>query len=164
MISSPALQVIDIDSTQESNVADNREQESDEQELCKCFAFLSIYILLNYNLERLQETWHSPVYSFFKPHVEIGHDHGCKFHLFRCAAKRCKGSGVVWQYLDSKVRAGTSNLRAHAHKCFGAHVVDVLGKKGKPGMRDGSVFAAFARHGQQPIMISHCSLTSDETQ
>ena len=126
-------------------------------------ACLATLLTVTYNAAHLKTTWRSSVYGFFKSDVEIGHEKDCKFHLFRCAAKKCKGSGVVRRYLDSKDRAGTSNLRAHAIKCFGLDVVDAVANKTKTGPRDGSIFAAFARPGQQPVMISHRPLTSEET-
>src|SRR6266481_10147163 len=124
---------------------------------------MHVAILPTYNLERLQKSWHSSIYRFFKSNVEIGHENSRKFHLFRCAATRCKGSGIVRQFLDSKDRAGTSNLKAHAIKCFGTHVVNAAANPTKSGTRDGSIFAAFARQGQQPVTIAYCLLTSEET-
>ena len=124
---------------------------------------MHVAILLTYNLERLQKSWHSQVYEFFKADVEIGYENGRKFHLFRCTAKQCKGSGIVQRFLNSKDRAGTSNLKAHAVKCFGAHAIDAAANQPKSGTCDGSIFAAFAHQGQQPVRISHCPLTNEET-
>ena len=126
-------------------------------------ACLATLLTVTYNAAHLKTMWHSSVYGFFKSDLEIGYENNHKFHLFQCAAKKCKGSGVVWRYLDSKDCAGTSNLRAHTIKCFGLDVVDAVANKTKTGPRDGSIFAAFARPGQQPVMISHHPLTSEET-
>src|SRR6266481_8949803 len=125
---------------------------------------MHVAILLTYNLECLQKSWHSSVYRFFKSNVEIGHENGRKFCLFRCTATRCKGSGIVRRFLDSKDHAGTSNLKAHAIKCFSTHVINAAANLTKSGTHDGSIFAAFTCQGQQPVTISHCPVTSEETQ
>jgi len=122
-----------------------------------------LLVLLNYSLERLKKTWRSSVYGFFKSKVEIGRENGRKFHLFRCAARKCKGNSIVWRYLDSKDRAATSNLKSHANKCFGADVVNAATKPTKSGARDGSIFAAFSHPGQKPVTVSHRALTNNET-
>ncbi|KAG6807412.1 hypothetical protein H0H92_007644 [Tricholoma furcatifolium] len=116
-------------------------------------------------LERLQATWRSPVYSFFKPKVEISYEGERKVHIFHCAAKRCKEKGSVRRYQDSKDKAATSNLKTHAIKCFGEDVVNAVFHKDDSTLsRNGSIFAAFARQGQQPVSISHRALSTDETQ
>lgn len=110
------------------------------------------------------KTWRSPVYGFFKSDVNIGIEGSRTFHFFKCAAKRCKGNGGVRRYQDSQDRAATSNLKAHAIRCFGADAVDAAFKKttSDPGARDGSIFAAFARLGQASLSISHRAHTTDE--
>jgi hypothetical protein len=93
----------------------------------------------------LQKTWRSPVYGFFKSDIKIDTDNGRKFHFFKCAAKRCKvKGGGVRRYQDSQDRAGTSNLKTHAVKCFGADAVDAAFKKIPSIAPDGSIFASFA--------------------
>ena len=86
------------------------------------------------------------------------------FHFFKCAAKRCnvKGGGVR-RYQDSQDRAATSNLKAHAIRCFGADAVDAAFNKNSSGVRDGSIFASFARLGQGSVTYSHHAHTTDET-
>ncbi|KAF8236002.1 hypothetical protein L208DRAFT_1147827, partial [Tricholoma matsutake] len=66
----------------------------------------------------------SPVYSFFKSDIKIDTDNGQKFHFFKCATKRCqaKGGGVC-HYQDLQDHVGTSNLKTHTIKCFGADAV-----------------------------------------
>ncbi|KAG6825006.1 hypothetical protein H0H92_005103 [Tricholoma furcatifolium] len=73
------------------------------------------------------------------------------------------GKGSVRQYQDLKDCTATSNLKSHAIKCFGEAVVEAAFGQEISGLsRDGSIFAAFARRGQQPITVSHHALTSDE--
>ncbi|KAG6821833.1 hypothetical protein H0H92_000600, partial [Tricholoma furcatifolium] len=58
----------------------------------------------------------------------------------------------------------TSNLKTHAIKCFGQDVVQAAFDKDDSAIsQDGSIFAAFARKGQQPVTVSHRALTSDAT-
>ncbi|KAH9045980.1 hypothetical protein EDB84DRAFT_1265619, partial [Lactarius hengduanensis] len=113
--------------------------------------------------EQLQSTWRSAVYGFFKTKVHIGYDQGRKFHFFRCAAQRCKGSGGVRRYQDSKDRSATSNLKSHAIKCFGNDAVAAAFSGGDSATQDGSIFAAFARQGQEPVTVSHRAHLSEET-
>ena len=113
--------------------------------------------------ECLKKTWCSSVYGFFKKNVEVKYENGCKFHLFQCAAKKCKANGVVQWYLDSKDRAATSNLKMHAIKCFGIDAIKSADDKMKSSPRDGSIFASFTRPGQQSVSVSHQALTNEET-
>lgn len=113
--------------------------------------------------ERLQKHWRSAVYGFFKATVDIGYEDGHKFHQFQCAASKCKGNGKVRHYQDSKDCAATSNLKSHAIKCFGQDAVEAAFNKTDPPSQDGSIFAAFAHQGQQPVTVSHRAHTTDET-
>jgi len=114
--------------------------------------------------ERLQKTWRSPVYGFFKTDIKIDSDNGRPYHFFKCAAKRCKvKGGGIRCYQDSKDRGGTSNLKTHAIKCFGAHAVEAAFKKTSSDTRDGSIFASFARLGQGAVTVSHRAHSIDET-
>jgi hypothetical protein len=117
----------------------------------------------DYFQARLQPSWRSAVYSFFKPNVKIGYENGRKYHFLPCAARAClNGSHGVRRYLDSKDRATTSNLKTHATRCFGKDAV-AAAFKGEPIIeRDGSVFAAFARQGQRPVKLSHRNHTDLE--
>ncbi|GBE88187.1 hypothetical protein SCP_1300010, partial [Sparassis crispa] len=109
-------------------------------------------------LARLQASWRSPVYSFFKlAEVSIDYDdEGRKYHFFPCAARQCKNKYKgVRHYQDSKDKSSTSNLKTHATKCFGtAAVAAAIQGKSDTG-KDGSIFAAFARRGQRPVTVSH---------
>ena len=91
------------------------------------------------------------------------HD-GCPCHLFKCAAKTCKTSaGGVCHFLDKGDRASTANLKYHAIKCLGEDAVHLAAKGVTPQENlSGSIFAAFARHGQQPVQVSHRSHTTIE--
>ncbi|KIL63556.1 hypothetical protein M378DRAFT_79508, partial [Amanita muscaria Koide BX008] len=114
--------------------------------------------------ERLQKTWRSPIYGFFKSDIKINTENNRTFHFFKCAATRCKvKGGGVRHYQDSQDRAATSNLKAHAVKCFGADVVEAAFNKTSSGTQDGSIFASFARLGQGLVSISHRAHTTDET-
>ncbi|KAF8240027.1 hypothetical protein L208DRAFT_1235205, partial [Tricholoma matsutake] len=75
-------------------------------------------------------------------------------------AKKCKGSGGIQQYQDSKDCVATSNLKSHTMKCFGINAVNAAANKTKPNCHDGSIFALFACPGQQLVMISHQSCTN----
>jgi hypothetical protein len=55
-----------------------------------------------------------------------------------------------------------SNPKTHAVKCFGRNAVDAAFENMPSGVRDGSIFAAFARQGQQPVKISHRAHTAEE--
>lgn len=85
------------------------------------------------------------------------------FHFFECAAKhcKCKARGVR-RFQDSQDRAATSNLKAHAIKCFGADAVDAAFNKTTSAAQDGSIFASFARLGQASQSISNRAYTTDE--
>ena len=63
---------------------------------------MHIAILLTYNLECLQKSWHSQVYEFLKADVKIGHENGCKFHLFRCAANNAREVALSGNFLTLK--------------------------------------------------------------
>lgn len=112
---------------------------------------------------RLKASWRSAVYGFFKADVKVKYDGGRKYHYFKCSARHCCGNGGVRRYQDSKDRAATSNLKAHAVKCFGKDAVDAAFSKGSGTGRDRTIFAMFARPGQQPVKVSHRAHTTDET-
>ena len=123
------------------------------------FMFTSFHLATS---ERLKSTWHSSVYGFFKSKVLVQYKKSWKFHVFQCAAKKCKGHGSVHRYLDSKDCAATSNLKTHALKCFGTDAVNTAANNTQSHGRDGTIFAAFARPGQHPVTVSHCALTTEE--
>ncbi|KAL6308226.1 hypothetical protein BKA93DRAFT_747193 [Sparassis latifolia] len=110
--SSKPVSVIDIDLDDVTEAASSQvanDEESPEAELA-----------------RLQASWRSPVYSFFKlAEVSIDYDdEGRKYHFFPCAARQCKNKYKgVRRYQDSKDKSSTSNLKTHAMKCFGTAAV-----------------------------------------
>jgi hypothetical protein len=59
-------------------------------------------------------------------------------------------------FQDSKDKPSTANLKHHAIKCFGEDAVNNAVKGIKAGARSGSIFAIFARQGQQLVKYSHC--------
>ena len=79
-------------------------------------------------LAHLQKDWRLKVYAFFQSEVAIVHVDGRKCHEFTCNAKHCKGKGknarIVRRYLDTKDKALTKSLRAHAIKCWGQEIVE----------------------------------------
>jgi hypothetical protein len=103
------------------------------------------------------------VYGFFKADVKVGYEGKHKYHYFTCAANKCKGKGGVRRFQDLKDHAATSNLCSHAVKCFGQDAVNSAFNDTQPKARDTSIFAAFARQGQQPIKVSHRVHTKAES-
>ncbi|KAJ7902586.1 hypothetical protein B0H14DRAFT_2329133, partial [Mycena olivaceomarginata] len=108
--------------------------------------------------------WTSPVYSFFKDNVETladAHD-GRKYQVFKCNTPGgCKSkSGMKVNGDPHSDRSSTSNLKKHAKQCWGSTVVDACIKGvAADASRDGSIFMAFARSGQHPVNVSHCTHT-----
>ncbi len=93
----------------------------------------------------------------------IGYDNGQKFHFFKCAAKQCKANiNGVQCYQDSQDHAATSNLKAHATRCFGADAIEAAFSKTQSNSCDKSIFASFACLGQQAITFSHQAHTTNE--
>ena len=125
----------------------------------------------------MQKDWRSKIYAFFHSEVEIGYVEGRKCHEFTCNAKHCKGKGknarVVRRYLDTKDKASTKSLRAHAIKCWGQEIVEkseearniASAREALKGaeLRDGSITAIFERTGKGKISYSHRAHTEAET-
>jgi hypothetical protein len=109
-------------------------------------------VLNKSSLDALRKTWHSPIYNFFKPNVTIQHHDDRLCHFFACTARSCKSSvGGVRRYQDSQDKASTTNLKAHAIKCFGEEAVKIAtGAKDVEIRTSRSIFSAFARQGQAP--------------
>ncbi|KAG1898843.1 uncharacterized protein F5891DRAFT_954834, partial [Suillus fuscotomentosus] len=71
-------------------------------------------------------------------------------------AWKCKTAlGGVRHYQDTKDKSLTTNLKHHAIGCFGEDAVNNAMKGKDAGVNSGSVYAAFARQGQQPVHYSH---------
>lgn len=125
----------------------------------------------------MQKDWRLKVYAFFRSEVEIGYVDGRKCHEFTCNAKNCKGKGknahVVRRYLDTKDKASTKSLRAHAIKCWGQEIVEKSEEAKNIGsarealkgaeLRDGSIMAVFERTGKGKITYSHRTHSEAET-
>ena len=151
-------------------------EETDEHELSK-LRLIPLQNLIDLLLERLQKDWRSKVYAFFQSTVEIAYVDGRKCHEFTCNAKNCKAKGnnprIVRRYLDTKDRASTKTLRAHAIKCWGQEIVDksedakniTSAREALKGveLRDGSITAVFQRTGKGKVTYSHRTHTAKET-
>ena len=125
-----------------------------------------VHSFLTSLLERLRSKWRSPIYGFFDSNVVIRYDtDGRKFHFFKCGAKKCLNHGLngVRRYQDSQDHGATSNLKTHASKCFSDDVVDAAFGLKTSGNGDSSIFAAFARQGQQPVKVTHRAHDTEET-
>jgi hypothetical protein len=157
----PADSVMDIDdrsSLAESHpgteiVDSSSDEDGDPQTKLGMCSVSPVHCVLNKSsLDRLRKTWRSPIYNFFKPNVTIQHHNDRLCHFFACAARSCKSSaGGVRRYQDSKDKASTANLKAHAIKCFGEEAVKIAtGAKDVEIRTSQSIFAAFARQGQVP--------------
>ncbi|KAF8718330.1 hypothetical protein AX14_011894 [Amanita brunnescens Koide BX004] len=112
-------------------------------------------------------TYKSPVYVFYLPPVFKQEDDKC-YQVFRCAAKECMtiGGHIVKRNMDTTDATSTSNLKAHALKCFGKDAVkaamdvkylkkarDVM--KDKVGLRrSGSIVVAFQQASTEKITHS----------
>lgn len=88
---------------------------------------------------------------------------GRLFHFFPCGARKCKTAlGGVRRYQDTKDKSSTTNLKHHAIGCFGEDAVNNAMKGKDAGANNGSIYAAFARQGQQPVHYSHRTHTNPE--
>ncbi|KAH0834954.1 hypothetical protein J3R83DRAFT_10658, partial [Lanmaoa asiatica] len=68
----------------------------------------------------------------------------------------------VGRFQDSTDKSSTANLKHHAIGCRGKEAVDTAfsGRESKSPSK--SIFAAFARKGQQPVRHTHRSHTNDD--
>lgn len=143
----------------------------------------SLSYLSNTNIDKLADSWTSPIYAFFQPYPR--HKQGelkgklRTWHEFSCGAAHCTSKGrlgsKVRRYADTKDEKSTSNLRTHAEGCWGTQIVAAALKAnldipstreslGKAQLRDGSLFASFKRRdGQMPVTFSARPHTYKET-
>src|SRR5882672_2209850 len=113
-------------------------------------------------LEVLKAHWQSPIYTFFKPHIEFQYFEDRPCHFFTCTAPKCKTRlGSVHRFQDSKDKSSTANLKHHALWCFGADTINTV-IAGKKPISNKSIFALFARKGKQPVRYSHHVHTNPE--
>jgi hypothetical protein len=106
--------------------------------------------------EAQKRTWCSPIYSFFKEDVKIDYIDGRLCYFFPCTARKCKATiGGVRQFQHLKDKSSTENLRHHARRCFGDEVVKRVTCGNNAVEQSSSIFAVFARKGQQPVRPSN---------
>ncbi|KAG1734951.1 uncharacterized protein EDB91DRAFT_1056620, partial [Suillus paluster] len=78
-------------------------------------------------------------------------------------ARKCKTAlGGVRRYQDTKDKSSTTNLKHHAIGCFGEDAINNAMKGKDASANSGSIYAAFARQGQQPVHYSHRTHTNPE--
>jgi hypothetical protein len=137
---------------------------------------LRVRNLIDSLVARLQKDWRSKVYAFFQTQVKIAYVDGRKCHKFTCNAKNCKAKGnnprTVRRYLDTKDRASTKTLRAHAIKCWGQEIVErsedakniTSAREALKGaeLRDRLITAVFERSGKGKVTYSHKTHTATE--
>lgn len=141
-------------------------EESAEAELSKLIFSYKCDKAHYYSPGRLQKSWISPIYGFFKrdPIISVVNDRRC--HEFICSAKPCKGQGsngnLVRRYLDTRDAKSTGNLRKHAEKCWGKETVDESVGSSTPAVREGiakqrsmSITLAFEKQGKGKAKYSH---------
>ncbi|CAA7268829.1 unnamed protein product [Cyclocybe aegerita] len=147
----PGLEEVD-DSDDEGNDDDEGEEPEESAEA---------------ELDRLQKEWTSPIYVFFENTPSIEYINDRRVHVFKCAAKRCRGKNGrhVRRYLDTGDAKSTSNLRKHAKTCWGEEAVAAADKTKDVNaaratlstMKDlnGSITAAFERVAKGEVTYSH---------
>ena len=110
-------------------------------------------------LERLAQTWNSPIYAFFEPRPKISVVNGRRCHEFVCSAPVCKGNRsercIVRRYLDTADKGSTSNMWKHARHCWGEDIVkkanDAKDELTLNNIREG---LAVAKNGQDSSIIT----------
>ncbi|KAF8059562.1 hypothetical protein FPV67DRAFT_1392093, partial [Lyophyllum atratum] len=115
--------------------------------------------------EKLSKAWNRPIYGFFEAMPEVQRHGGHKCHVFRCAAKYCKGkTRDVRRFLHTSDKNSTGNLRKHARKCWGDEVLagadeasnaseireGIVSRK----IRSGNISLAFERKGKGVVTYS----------
>lgn len=120
--------------------------------------------------EKKVRDWNAPIYAFFEPMPRVIEIEGRPAHVFKCNAHGCKAT--IRRYMDTKDAGSTGNLRRHAKLCWGSEVVsaaddarnaDEVRTKMCPGLKDGSITAAFERKGKGKVTYSHHPHTRQET-
>lgn len=119
------------------------------------------------------------MYAFFEADVTIHETaDGRRAHIFKCAARHCKGRGLrpreVNRWLDKKDRSSTGSLKDHARSCWGEELVKEAGESGSniaetrkvlrgATLEQGKLTAVFERTGKGKITYSHIPHTREET-
>lgn len=109
----------------DSNRSEPEVELTPQEALSMSFITILSSILIISTSEALQEHWHSPIYTFFKPNIVFQYHDGRPCHFFTCATPKCKvcAGGVHW-YQNLKDKLSTANLKHHALCCFGGDVVN----------------------------------------
>jgi hypothetical protein len=132
------------------------------------------------SLERLSQTWNSPIYAFFEPRPKITVVKGRRSHEFICSAVVCKGNGsdrrVVRRFLDTADKGSTSNMRKHAKHCWGDDIIkkadeakdeltieNIRKSLAEATIQDGSIVACFDRKGKAKVKYMTRQYTYEES-
>ncbi|KAJ7818443.1 hypothetical protein B0H14DRAFT_3739987 [Mycena olivaceomarginata] len=123
----------------------------------------------------VQAKWRSGVYQFFDPDVKVLIDNKkALYQWFKCAlpggCKKAKGKQGVRRFQTKANgdphtdRSSTSNLKKHADGCWGKDVVEgrLRGAANSSAPCEWSIFSAFARSGQRPVIVSSRVHTESE--
>ena len=120
-----------------------------QEALSMSFITILSSILIISTSEALQEHWHSPIYTFFKPNIVFQYHDGRPCHFFTCTAPKCKVcAGGVHQYQDSKDKSSTANLKHHVLRCFGEDVVNAAIARKEHTNHSHGILALFAHKGK----------------
>jgi hypothetical protein len=121
--------------------------------------------------ERLSKEGLSSIYTFFEPFPTIRHENKHHYHEFKCLVKGC--GKRIRCYLDKKDAKSTSNMRKHAHNCWGDETVKAADDAKSSNiareaivnriLKNGSITASFECKGKGKITYSHRQHTKTET-
>lgn len=118
------------------------------------------------------------MYAFFEADIAIREVKGRRVHVFKCAARHCKGKGFtpreVKRWLDTKDKSSTGSLKDHAKVCWGEDLVKEAAEAGSSineirtslenaNLEQGRLTAVFERVGKGKITYSHMPHTREET-
>ena len=159
-VKSGGSDVVDLTSDVSATIANP----DDEATLSKFNLIHVSFCTINPIAEKLKKTWRSPIYALFKiDQVSVEYHNGRLAHFFPCGARKCKfAAGGIRRYQDTLDKSSTANLKQHAVSCWGQEAVDAVIGGDKAKERSGSVFAAFARKGQQPAHHTHHVHTNND--
>ncbi len=99
---------------------------TDKQELGKSSLNIKNIVLPIFS-EKLKKGFHSPIYTFYRPKIEIKYccsrtsKKSQKHHVFVCAAPGCKH--CVARNQETRDQSLSSNLKDHARQCWGINTV-----------------------------------------
>ncbi|PIL29407.1 hypothetical protein GSI_09459 [Ganoderma sinense ZZ0214-1] len=114
-------------------------------------------------LAAMQKRWTSTIYTFYKPTPEIQYEENRCCHVFKCTNRGC--DVTMQRFLDTKDHSSTSNLRAHAVKCWGPEIVTAVAEAASVNvtreeivgsiLKTGSITAHFTRKAGQVTYSAH---------